>query len=313
MSVVAYWNGSFVEPEEGHLPIDERGHQFGDGVYEVVRVYGGKPFLLDMHLGRLDDSLRLIGIENPHTRDEWARIIYDAIRESHEPEALVYWQVTRGIAPRSHLFPSVAPSVSLTVRPFSPSEATSMTLLALPDERWANVFVKSLNLLPNVLAKEAANRAGANEALLVRDGRVTEGSSSNVWFVRGAQIITAPANRFILNGISRRFTLELTEKLGLSVTERALSWDEISTVDEVFMTGTTIEIMPVSEIMMSANAQKALYHLPDVPTGNLMDGGESVKTVWTARTSNRIARELRKAFLDEVERFRHQAKSVAGR
>lgn len=313
MSVVAYWNGSFVEPTEGLLPIDERGHQFGDGVYEVVRVYGGNPFLLDMHLSRLNDSLRLIGIKNPHTNEEWTQLIYDAIRESHESEALVYWQVTRGIAPRAHLFPGVAPSVSLTVRPFVAKESTTMNLLALPDERWANVFVKSLNLLPNVLAKEAAKRAGADEALLVRDGRVTEGSSSNAWFVRGAQIITAPPNRFILNGISRRFTLQLAEKLGLSVTERALSWDEISTVDEVFMTGTTIEVMPVSEIRASGAGQKALYHLPDYPTGELMDESDEVKTVWTARTSNRIARELRRAFLDEVERFGHQAKSVAGR
>lgn len=306
MAVVAYLNGQFLDPDAARIPIDERGHQFGDGVYEVVRVYSGRPFLLEWHIERLERSLAAIGIENPHTREEWVELINEAVRRSGEPESLVYWQVTRGIAPRAHLFPVAKPSVSLTVRPFAGEAAVEPWVLLLPDERWANPWVKTLNLLPNVLAKEAAHRAGAVEALLVRSGLITEGSSSNAWFVRGGEIWTHPANRYILGGITRRFVLDLARDLGISVHEEPLSWHELETVDEVFMTSTAVEVQPIVRVAVSAGLVGSLDTWPaDRPVSLLPEVGE-IRTVWQARGAQPVTDRLREAFADRVARFRHQ-------
>jgi D-alanine transaminase len=306
MAVVAYLNGEFLDPGEARIPIDERGHQFGDGVYEVVRVYGGRPFLLDWHLERLERSLAAVAIENPHTREEWTDLISEAIRRSGEAEALVYWQVTRGIAVRTHRFPAAKPSVSLTVRPFSAEAAVDPWLLLVPDERWANPWVKTLNLLPNVLAKELAHRQGATEALFVRSGHVTEGSSSNAWFVRDGVLWTAPANRYILGGITRRFVLCLAKELDIPVCEQPLSWRELGGVDEVFMTSTAVEIQPIHRIAVGEALESALDDWPAVAPALLLPEPGTLRTLWERRGQTPVTDRLRAAFAERVERFRNQ-------
>lgn len=306
MAVIAYWNGSFVDPQAPHVPIDERGHQFGDGVYEVVRVYSGRPFLLEAHLQRLANSLAYLSIPNPHSQAEWTTIIHEAIRRSGEPEALVYWQVTRGMAPRAHQFPAVSPSVSLTVRAFDRKPGAAATsVLALPDERWSNAFVKTINLLPNAIAKQVATQSGATEALLVRAGSITEGSSSNAWFVRDNVIYTAPADRWILNGIARQFTLQLARQAGLQVVEEALLWSGLADVDEVFLTGTTIEVLPIQEVWLDPAMRLELEQLPNLPPAALVRTLGPLRTVWQHPSRSNIALQLRSAFLEAVEDFRH--------
>lgn len=281
MPKIAYWNGQFVPPESPVVPIDERGHQFGDGVYEVIRVYHGRPFLLMRHLLRLKRSLSAICLDNPHTEEEWARLIEDAIGQSQELDALVYLQVTRGIAERAHLFPGVRPSVCLTVRPVAmPALDARGSLLCLPDNRFADVWIKSINLLPNIAAKETAHRTGAVEALFVRNGVLTEGSSSNAWFVRGGELWTAPDNRYILAGITRSFVLDLAKNLGLAAHMEAISLEGLETVDEIFMTGTTTEILPITAVLADAQRMSYLKALPDAVKEPLVASVERVQTLW---------------------------------
>lgn len=305
MPSVGYLNGQFVEPNQAFVPIDERGHQFGDGVYEVIRVYSGRPFLAGWHFERLNRSLVAIQIENPHTTEDWIAIINEAIRRSGESEALVYLQVTRGIAPRGHLFPAVRPSVSMTVRATRASASgEAASLLCLPDDRWANVWIKTLNLLPNVIAKETAHRAGATEALLVRSGVVTEGSSSNAWFVKDGELRTAPANRYILGGVTRRFVLDLAENLRIPVREQALRLDELDQVDEVFMSGTTIDVQPVTRVFADQSAHAALTKPPEEAPETVVGTVQQPVTLWERPTPGAVTARLQSAFAEAIERFR---------
>jgi D-alanine transaminase len=305
MPEVFYYKDRFIAQDETPVPVEERGHQFGDGVYEVVRVYGGRPFLLDWHLDRFERSAKMIGIANPLSREQWVSLIGEAIRRSELAEAQVYWQVTRGIAPRLHTFPATEAVPSLTVRPASPKAASnSASLLALPDDRWANVYVKSLNLLPNVIAKELAKQNGAAEALYVRNGKMLEGAGSNLFFVRKGVLYTAPANRYILGGITRKFVLELASKEGIPVREEALPMEELPTVDEVFVTSTTQEILPIREVFTSEQLLLALHSLPDAAPETLVPEIRDLKVLWQAQSDSPTTNRLMDAYAQCVERFR---------
>lgn len=303
MADVAYVNGQFLDLSEANVPIDERGHQFGDGVYEVIRVYGGKPFLLKWHIERLFRSLGAIRIENPFTYETCVGLIEEAVNRSGFPESTVYLQITRGIAPRSHLFPNVTPSVTLVVREYSgATHSERKKLLLLPDERWANAYIKTLNLLPNVLAKQTAHDAGASEALLVRNGKMLEASSANLWFVVSGQLVTAPANRFILPGITRRFVFELANDLHIPVQEQALGVENLAQVDEVFLTGTTTEILGIDEVVST--------HKRPVGDGALskeiLDYEEILQSdctsVWEGKT-HEITNRIRDEFLRRIAKI----------
>ncbi len=304
MPMVGYLNGEYTADGLAQVPIDERGHQFGDGVYEVIRVYSGRLFLLDEHLQRLQRSLSAIGIENPHSLDEWREIVNEGVRRSMEPEAQVYLQVTRGVAVRAHLFPSTSPSVSMTVRPVRAPDVSPGALMCLPDERWANAYVKTINLLPNVIAKEAAHRANAIDALLVRNGMMREGSSTNMWFVRQGKIYTAPANRYILNGITRQFVLKLASQQGLTVCEQALSFNELSDIDEVFLTSTTQEIRPVERVFADETQMASLTHLPDDAPSSLLYRCDKPVELWNRTAPGPVTTLLQKAYSQAVENFR---------
>jgi D-alanine transaminase len=305
MPEVFYYKNQFIAPDETPVPIEERGHQFGDGVYEVVRVYGGRPFLLDWHLERFERSAAIIGIRNPLTREEWVALIGEAIRRSELAEAQVYWQITRGIAPRLHTFPDTEAVVSLTVRPAAPKyDGDSASLVALPDDRWANAYVKSLNLLPNVIAKEIARRNGAAEALFVRNGKMLEGAGSNLFFVRNGVIYTAPANRYILGGITRKFVLELAGKEGIAVREEALPLDELPTVDEVFVTSTTQEILPIQKVFTSERILPTLHSLPEQAPDTLVPDIRDRRVLWQAHSDASVTNRLMAAFAECLDQFR---------
>lgn len=320
MPTVTYYNGKFIDAHQAALPVEERGHQFGDGVYEVVRVYGGRPFLLDWHLERLERSLRLVQIKNPFLRDEWTGLIHDGIRRSGEAEATVYFHVTRGISPRNHVFPQIEPVVSMVVRAVTSNVAASSnpglaieptipseSLLAWPDERWANVFVKSINLLPNVIGKEAAHCHHAKESLLVRDGTITECSGSNAWFVRKGELWTHPANRYILGGITRRFVLKLAADLNIPVHEEALSLDELATADEVFITSTTSEITAIGKVVVHSSKLSSLYELPAAAPQSLVSAEGELQTLWRASSAAVVSFALLTAYRQSVQELRDGA------
>jgi len=249
---LGYVNGKFVSLDEKVIPIDERGHQFGDGVYEVIRFYGGKPVMLAEHLERLMKSAKAIRLPVTQSADDFRQIISTAVEKSGLSDCYVYLQITRGIAKRNHLFPDVPVSVTMTVREATPLAAEvrekGVSAITREDERWANCYIKSLNLLPNILAKQEAHDAGAFEAILIRDGVVTEGSSSNVFIVKNGTVITPPLSKHILAGITRMAILNILKETGIPYEEKNFSEKELLGADEVFITSTTSEVLPVVSI-----------------------------------------------------------------
>jgi D-alanine transaminase len=245
--ISAYFNGKFVEPNESVIPIDERGHQFGDGVYEVIRIYEGKPFMMDEHLERLYQSAEAIKLRIEPNREHFKNAMIEMIQRSGLTSLDLYVQVTRGMAPRNHLFPECPVSVSMTAKPFRSIQVGNKgaSVLLHPDERWENCYIKSLNLLPNILAKQSAYEKGYLEAILVRDGKVTEGTSSNVYIVKDSSIITTPLSKHILSGITRMAVKNLAEQLSIPFVEKQFTPDEMIRADEVFITSTTLEITPI--------------------------------------------------------------------
>jgi D-alanine transaminase len=246
---IAFINGEFVDVNQRVLPIDERGHQFGDGVYEVVKVYHSTPFLLNEHLQRLQNSAENIQIKLPYSLQEIEAIILQGIEKSGLADAEVYFQITRGIAPRNHLFPDVPPSFTMTIKPSrvvpQKSYEEGVSTILVEDDRWAKCYIKSLNLLPNILAKQLAASNGHFEAIMVKDGYVTEGTSSNVFAVKAGCLYTTPLTSNILPGITRAAILKLAEKKGIPFVEENFTSTFLLEADEVFMTSTSVEVLPV--------------------------------------------------------------------
>jgi D-alanine transaminase len=249
---IGFINGEWIPVDQAVLPIDERGHNFGDGVYEVIRVYQGVPFKMREHLVRLEKSSEAIMLTLPYAVEEMEALILEGLQKTGLQEASVYLQVTRGIAARAHLFPDVPPSVTMTIRPAADNLAskreTGVKVTLVDDERWKNCYIKSLNLLPNVIAKQKATNEGYDEAVFVRDGVVLEGSSCNVFLVKDGVLITPPANRYILHGITRATLLEIAQELCIPAEEKEFGPDLLLSADEAFLTSTSMEVMPITEI-----------------------------------------------------------------
>ncbi len=244
-----YLNGQFLPLDRGHVAVEDRGFQFGDGVYEVLRSYGGKIFRLTEHLDRLERSLAFLQVPLPEPRERIVAVCERLL--TGLGDATLYLQVTRGSSPRAHMFPAeVRPTFLAYARPFRPEPPSkTWTLLSLPDDRWAHCDVKTICLLPNVLAKQEALRAGCDEALFVRDdGTVTEGATTNVFIVRGDLLWTHPASQRILHGVTRAVVLELARALRIPFLERTFTLRDVYEADECFMTGTGIQAMPVLSI-----------------------------------------------------------------
>lgn len=235
------------------VSVEDRGFQFGDGIYEVIRTYHGQPFQLDAHLARLERSAKAIELPLPWNLQQWATHVRDGIKRSGYPESKVYLQLTRGAAPRDHVFPASAkPTAVMTVREMKPLDpvlqASGVSVVTMDDWRWGRCDIKSVNLLANVMARQKAKQAGAFEALFIRNGQVTEGAVSNVMFVKAGRVLTAPEGEQILSGVTRTIILELARKEGLPVEERFATKDELLKADEVFLSGTTVEVLPVIRV-----------------------------------------------------------------
>ncbi|QIB35726.1 D-amino-acid transaminase [Ancylobacter pratisalsi] len=257
MSRIAYVNGQYVPHEQAAVHIEDRGYQFADGVYEVCEVSGGRMVDQRRHMERLVRSLGEIRIAMPMPMAALDVVIRETVRRNRVRDGFVYVQVTRGVARRDHFFPdpSTPPSIVVTARSVDPRKADALALkgiavITAPDNRWERVDIKTIGLLPNVLAKEAAKAAGAREAWFVDgQGRVTEGGSTNAWIVTAeGKLVTRQADTAILRGITRTVMMEVAEKLQLRVEERAFTVAEALAAREAFVTSATNFAMPVVRI-----------------------------------------------------------------
>ena len=253
MPNVAFINGAFVPLTEAKVSIEDRGFQFGDGVYEVIRTYGGRPFALEAHLARLDRSATALDLIQPYSRAEWTDHILEGVRRAAFSEAKIYIQLSRGVAPRDHAYPlDLTPTVVMTVREFHPLDksvqAAGVDAMTTEDIRWGRCDIKSVNLLANVLARQQVKQAQVFEAILIKAGVVTEGAVSTVMVVREGTVMTAPEGRHILSGVTRSVVLDLALTEGIPVQEHCVPLAELYAADEVFLTGTTVEVLAVVRI-----------------------------------------------------------------
>jgi len=257
MPRIAYVNGRYLPHRSATVHIEDRGYQLGDGVYEVCEVAHGLIVDSVRHLDRLDRSLRELRIASPMTRAALRIVMGEVIRRNRVRDGNVYIQVTRGVAPRDHVFPAegTRPAVVVTAKKIDRRKGTSQAakgigVITLPENRWDRVDIKSVGLLPNVLARQAAKEAGAGEAWFVdRDGFVTEGAATNAWIVTAdGVLVTRPAEHGILRGITRTTLFEVASKLGLRIEERAFTVDEAKAAREAFITAATTLVMPVVSI-----------------------------------------------------------------
>jgi D-alanine transaminase len=232
-------------------PLD-RGYYFGDGVYEVLRIYNGRFYTWHKHIDRFLRSLDAVRIPLPYPIDRLAELLEELRVACGVRDGSLYVQITRGEAPRSHAFPESCSPVLIAWCNSFPRHLDVMRegidVVTVEDIRWLRCDIKSLNLLPNVLAKQEAKEKGADEAVLHRNGTVTEGSSGNLMIVKGGAVRTHPADHLILPGVTRAVTIELASKLKISVREEAFRVSELMEADEVFVTGTTVEVCPVKSV-----------------------------------------------------------------
>ena len=254
MSTV-YLNGELIPKERALVPVDDRGFLFADGIYEVTPAYQGVFFRLERHLDRIRRGLAALRIDfDPEPLAEVHRQLLAANGLEDEPITTVYVQVTRGVAPRAHAFPTspVRPTVYAFATEFkrAPREAWEKGYQAtmVPDRRWARCDIKAIALLPNCLAMQAAAEAGSTDALFVRDGVAIEGAHNNFFAVLDGTVVTHPATNHILHGITREYVLELCHDLGLPVEQRPIQLEELWEADEAFFTGTTTEVRPTVRI-----------------------------------------------------------------
>jgi D-alanine transaminase len=249
MSDQVYLNGEFLPIEDAKISVMDRGFLFGDSIYEVIPAYNGRMFRLAHHLERLENGLQAIGMDSPMSRDEWGSTLNQLIQQNPEQDQSIYLQVTRGPAEkRDHALPAtIQPTVFAMATPIQeePSENSGIAAITLDDIRWRLCNIKATTLLANVLLKQQAKDAKAAEAILIRDGEAVEGAASNLFIVSKRELITPPKSNYLLPGITRDLILELAAKNGISYLERAIQEEELETADEIWLTSSTKEIMPV--------------------------------------------------------------------
>lgn len=252
--MVVYLNGSFIQKEDAYLSPADRGFLFGDGIYEVIRYVEGRPVFAAEHLERMDEGLEglMIGLD-PGIRNRMEEIATELLERNSlmKGQAAVYIQVTRGaVWPRTHTFPEPAaePTVLMSASPFTPHTGlhqSGVDVITVSDVRWMRCNLKTVNLLPNVLAKQRAKDAGVNSAVMIRDGVVTESPNANIFGVKNGELYTHPASNLILNGITRRAVLNIADEFSIPVRFDPIAEHELFTLDELFFTGTTTDIQPV--------------------------------------------------------------------
>jgi len=254
MSELIYLNGEFLPQEQAHVSVMDRGFLFGDGVYEVIPAYAGLPFRLQEHLQRLDASLEAIRMSPPLDAAQWRAVFERLLAQRGDADQQIYLQVTRGAyGKRLHAIPE---EVTPTVMAFATELAVrdpalvkqGMSVITLDDIRWERCNIKAITLLANILSQQQARDEGAQEAILVRDGMANEGTASNLFIVREGLIITPPKSSHLLPGITRDLVLELAREAGLPYAEASISVDELEHAEEIWITSSTKEVMPVTRL-----------------------------------------------------------------
>ena len=251
--MIVYLNGDWLPISEAQISVEDRGFMFADAVYEVVRYFGGRGLALDEHVARLNQSLQAIRMD-PEAGRNLDQISDELVDRNQMPDASVYWQVTRGVAPRRHAFPTehVQPTVlaiSYPATPLKPDQPIqSISAVTRPDIRWRQCSIKSTMLIPAVLDAQAAVEAGCELAVLVRDNYVIEGSSSSVFAIEGNQLLTQPLDGSLLDSITRRIAIRLAEPCGFKVSEEPITLDRFAAADEVIAVGTTTMIASVTKL-----------------------------------------------------------------
>lgn len=255
--MLVYLNGEYLPKKEAKISVDDRGFVFGDGVYEVTRAVRGELFAEEAHWNRLERGMRELRIDagDAVTRSAIREISLRLLEENRllDSDATVYLQVTRGIAPRTHWFPpdGTRPSLFLSTAAFTiPRDLreSGAKAITFPDIRWARCDLKTINLLPAVVAKQRARETGAFDAVLVRDGAVTEGGATNVFGVLDGELRTYPKSNYILPGVTRDVILELAAELGHRFEETPIFVEELPRLEELFFTGTTTDVQPIVEL-----------------------------------------------------------------
>ena len=244
---IAYLNGEFLPKDEARISVLDRGFIFADGIYEVMPAYNRIIFRLEEHLQRLQNSLDAIHISNPHSNEEWKHIMEQLVEKNSADDQSLYLQITRGVAERDHVFSDdMVPTVFAMSRPLVKKEShNGVKAITKEDIRWKFCDIKSIALLPGVLLRYDAHQQGAYEAILIRDGFLTEGAASNVFIVNGNIVATPPKDHKVLPGITRDLTVELLQKNAITIEERPITEAELHTAEEIWITSSTQEIVPI--------------------------------------------------------------------
>ena len=248
-----YLNGQFMPLEQAMIPVLDRGFIFGDGVYEVIPVYSRRAFRLSEHLQRLQHSLDGIKLANPHDAAAWTRIITELIVQNQGEDQYLYLQVTRGVAKRDHAFPKVVQQTvfmmsSPLLAPDSALKQSGVSAISAVDNRWLRCDIKATSLLPNVLLRQLAVEAGTLEAVLLRDGFLTEGAASNIFVVQAGTLHAPPKNHLMLPGITYDVVIELARADGIPVAIGAVPEAAVRGADELWLTSSTREVLPITSL-----------------------------------------------------------------
>jgi D-alanine transaminase len=251
---VVYLNGEYLPQSQAKVSVLDRGFLFGDGVYEVIPVFGGKPLRLDEHLDRLQRSMNRVSLDNPMTSDQWKAVFQSLLEENPGADRSIYLQVTRGAAPVRDLsiVADLKPTVFIMVNDIKPVDYAMLErgieAITVDDFRWKACDIKSVSLIANVMIRLQANQSSVVDAVMVRDGLVTEGTASNIFVVHAGVISTPPKSDCLLPGITRDLVIELARLNGIKVEERDIKEQELETADEIWLTSSTREIAPVVKI-----------------------------------------------------------------
>ena len=287
---LCYLNGEYLPLCEAKVSVLDRGFIFGDGVYEVVPVYGKKLFRFDEHMARLARSLAKLRIVAPHTRDQWlerARKLVGALAErSGATDQLVYLQVTRGVAPRDHVMTvGIAPTVFMMASAMKPPSGEqrhqSVACISARDFRWERADIKSISLLGNVLARQMSADRDAIETIMFRAGHLTEASASNVWVVHEGALLGPPKSEHVLEGIRVELMKELCEECGIAYNLRPIAETEVTAADEILLSSATKEILPVTTLDGDAVGHGALRGKPGPVYGRLYEAYQRAKLTQT--------------------------------
>lgn len=281
-STPCYLNGAFTPLNEAKVSVLDRGFIFGDGIYEVVPVYGHKLFCFDQHMARLARSLAKLRIHNPHSREQWLELARSLVAQQAAPDQLLYIQITRGVALRDHVMPEgLTPTVFMMTSPMkglsSEQRHRGVACITARDFRWERGDIKSTSLLGNVLARQLSADHGAVETIMFRDGFLTEASSSNVWVVHEGALLGPPKSEVVLEGIRYDLLRSLCEEVGVAYNLRPISEAEVMAADELLLSSATKEVLAVTQLDGQPVGHGALHGKPGPVYAKLYEAYQRAK------------------------------------